>query len=149
MNTSYFLLALAAGAALATQVALNSQLMVAVGTPMQATLISLGVGGSSPHSPTHSSPLSRCPGFASLAAAPWWVWCGGLLGVLYLWATVVASPKLGVAVTFGLVIAGQVVTSMVLDHSGLLNLPVYPASGQRVVGVVLVVACVVVMGLAK
>ena len=59
---------------------------------------------------------------------------------VFLWSTVVASPKLGVAVTFGLVIAGQVVTSLVLDHFGFLNVPIHTASGQRVVGGILIVA---------
>jgi transporter family-2 protein len=80
---------------------------------------------------------------------PWWAWCGGLLGVFYLWATVVVSPKLGVAVTFGLVIAGQVATSMLLDHFGLLNEPVHPATPQRLLGMALVVSGVAVMALAK
>lgn len=148
MNTVYFLLALAAGAALATQVALNSQLKATVGTPMQATLISLCVGAVAAlvYTVAAREPL---PKSASLAAAPWWVWCGGLLGVCYLWATGVSSGKLGVAVTFGLVIAGQVVTSILLDHLGLLNTPVHAASGQRVIGVVIIVAGVVVLALAK
>lgn len=148
MNTIYFGLALVAGVALATQVAINTQLRAAVGSPMQATFISLCVGAVAAltYAVVTREPL---PQAASVTAAPWWVWCGGLLGVFYLWATVVASPKLGVAVTFGLVIAGQVVTSLVLDHFGFLNVPVHPASGQRVVGVVLVVTGVVVMGLAR
>jgi len=148
LNTTYFVLALVAGAALATQVALNTQLRVAVGSPMQATFISLGVGAVAAltYTVVAREPL---PQTASVTAAPWWVWCGGLLGVFYLWATVVSSPKLGVAVTFGLIIAGQVVTSLALDHFGLLNLPVHAASGQRVVGVGLIVAGVVVMGLAR
>jgi transporter family-2 protein len=148
MNTMSFLLALIAGAALATQVALNTQLKAAVGTSMQATLISICVAAvvALAYILVAREPLPRS---ASFAASPWWVWCGGLMGVFYMWSTVVASPKLGVAVTFGLVIAGQVVTSLVLDHFGFLNVPIHTASGQRVVGGILIVAGVAVMGLAK
>lgn len=148
MNTMYFLLALAAGAALATQVALNTQLKATVGSPMQATLISLGIGACVALLYTLLA-REHLPKTTSLLASPWWVWCGGLLGVCYLWATVVAAPKLGVSVTFGLVIAGQVVTALILDHFGLLNLPVHSASVQRVGGVALIVAGVVIMSLSK
>jgi transporter family-2 protein len=148
MNTAYVLLALVAGAALATQVALNTQLKAAVGTPMQATLISLAVGAVAALAYTLVA-RPPWPAAGSLLSSPWWAWCGGLLGVFYLWATVVASPKLGVAVTFGLVIAGQVATSMLLDHLGLLNVPVHPATTRRVLGVALVLAGVAVLAMAK
>ena len=94
MNAVYFLLALAAGAALASQVAINSRLKAAVGRPMQATLISLGVGAAAGFAYTLAA-REPWPKPASLAEAPWWAWCGGQLGVFYLWATVVSSPRLG------------------------------------------------------
>jgi transporter family-2 protein len=148
MNTMYLLLALIAGAALATQVALNSQLKAAVGTPMEATLVSVCVTAVAAfvYILVAREPL---PKFASLAGSPWWVWCGGLMGVFYLWATVVAARKLGVALTSGLFIAGQAVTSLVLDTFGFLNMPIHTASVPRIVGVILIVAGVAVMGLAK
>jgi len=148
MNMLYFTLALFAGAALATQVALNTQLRAAVGTPMQATMISMCIGAFAAFAYTVAA-RHPWPTASSVSSSPWWGWCGGFLGVFYLWATVVCAPRLGVAVTFGLVIAGQVITSLVLDHFGLLSVPVTLASVQRVIGVVLIVVGVVVMGVAK
>jgi transporter family-2 protein len=148
MNTLYFALALVAGAALATQVALNTQLRAAMGSPMQATLISMYIGATAALAYTLVARYPW-PSASSLSSTPWWGWCGGLLGVVYLSATVVCAPRLGVAVTFGLVIAGQVVTSLVLDHFGLLSVPVTAATLQRVIGVGLIVAGVVVMNVVK
>ena len=53
------------------------------------------------------------------------------------------------AATFGLVVARQVVTSLVLDHFGLLGAPARPASGRRVTGALLIVAGVALVAMAK
>ncbi|VTR98733.1 DMT family transporter [Tuwongella immobilis] len=137
MNWVYLLVALVGGIAIAIQVAVNSQLKLFVGSPMQATLISFTIG------------LTACIGFcviaqyrwpawSELAKAPWWAWGGGLLGVFYLGTSIVAARQLGVAATVGTVIAGQVITSLVIDHYGLLGIPVRPASIMRGIGVTLI-----------
>lgn len=148
MNAIYPLLALAAGAALATQVALNGKLKAHLGTPVQATLISLAVGA--------VAALAICliarypwPDRASLLATPWSAWAGGLLGVVYLSATVIVAPRLGVAATFGLVVVGQIVTALVMDHFGLLGVPVNPLSTWKLLGIALVIGGVVVLATAK
>lgn len=148
MNPLYPLLALAAGSALAAQVALNGKLKAHLGTPLQTTLVSLLVGS--------VAALVLClglrypwPSRAGLAAIPWLGWIGGLMGVFYLSATVVAAPRIGVAATFGLVVAGQIVTALVLDHFGLLDVPVNPLTGWKLLGAGLVVAGVIVLATAK
>jgi transporter family-2 protein len=146
MNSIYVILATAAGMALATQVAINSQVRALLGSPMQATMVSLIVSSFAAISYMLYQ-QERLPNLTLLSASPWWMWTGGLMGVFYLWATVVSAPKLGVAVTLGLVIAGQVVTSLIIDHFGLLNVPHNSASLQRIAGVLLIVTGVVVLGL--
>ncbi|MBX9623326.1 MAG: DMT family transporter [Gemmataceae bacterium] len=140
----YIGLGLLAGAALAVQVVLNGRLRTHLGGPMPATLVSLAVGA--------AAALAYClltrapaPTKADLAAAPWWAWAGGLLGVVYLWSAVVAAPRVGVAVTFALVIAGQVITSSIIDHFGLLGADPHPATPARLLGALLVVAGVGLM----
>ena len=46
------------------------------------------------------------------------MWCGGLLGAFYVGATIVLSPRLGAATLFGVIVAGQMATAVVLDHFG-------------------------------
>ncbi len=64
------------------------------------------------------------PVLSDVAGAPWWVWVGGLLGAFYVAASIILTPRLGAANTVTLIIAGQVLASMVLDQFGLLSLPV-------------------------
>ena len=115
---------------------------------MEATLISVCVTATAAFVYILVARASRCPGPLRWRVRRW-VWCGGLMGVLYLWATVVAARKLGVVLTSGLFIAGQAVTRCAFDTFGFLNLPIHTASVPRIVGVILIVAGVAIMALVK
>lgn len=58
------------------------------------------------------------PSPAELVRAPITVWLGGLLAVLYILAIVLVTPKLGVGRMTVLIVAGQVLAAVVLDHFG-------------------------------
>ena len=63
-----------------------------------------------------------------------------MVGACYIMAAVAYSSKLGAAGWLGLVVAGQVVTSVVLDHFGLVGFAVHPLNFWRGVGVALLLA---------
>ena len=54
-------------------------------------------------------------------------------------ATIVLIPRLGAATTVGLILAGQVVPSVVIDHFGLIRVPVHELNVPRLIGAVLIV----------
>ena len=60
-------------------------------------------------------------------------------------ATLVLIPRLGVAMTFALVTAGQMIFTLVIDHYGLLGVPVREISLMRIGGIVLITAGVVLI----
>jgi transporter family-2 protein len=132
-------LALLAGAALPVQFSINAQLRNAVGGPVMAAAISFVVGTLCL---LVAFVVSRqpMPRGARLADAPWWVWTGGALGATYVLLSIVLLPRIGAATTVGLIVAGQMVTALVLDHYGLLNVPVHRISVVRVLGAILVIA---------
>jgi transporter family-2 protein len=147
-RTIYLLAALAGGAILPVQVALNTLLRRYVGEPMQVTFISYLAG-------TLAS-LVICfalryplPASTALAQSSWWMWIGGCLGTLYVWSTIFATPKIGAALALALTIAGQMIAAMLLDHYGAIGLARYPASPTRIAGVVLVVIGVSLVGYVK
>ena len=63
----------------------------------------------------------------------------GLLGALYVLATIIVIPRLGAATTVGLILAGQVLASIVIDHFGLIRVPVHELNIPRLAGAVLIV----------
>ena len=73
-------------------------------------------------------------------ATPWWAWTGGLCGAVVLSATTIVAPRLGTASMIALVMAGQVFCSIVLDHYGLLGLPVLPVNSRRLTAATLLLA---------
>jgi transporter family-2 protein len=134
MTGALVVIALLAGAVLPMQAAINAQLRYAVGSPVLAALISFTVGTLSlfAYALAERAPV---PDGRLLTQAPWWVWSGGLLGAAYVFAAVVVTPRLGVAALLGLALAGQSIAALILDHYGLLGLPVRPLSWERVGGV--------------
>ena len=77
--------------------------------------------------------------------APPTAWLGGVLGAFFVASTVILLPRLGVALTFGLVVAGQMLITLFYDHFGLLGLDVKPMSFGRVIGVLLVIGGVILI----
>ena len=72
-------------------------------------------------------------------------WIGGLLGAFFVAAAVTLVPRLGVAMTFSLIIAGQMLVTLVIDHFGLLGVPETKVSLARVAGILLITAGVVLI----
>ncbi|AUT01064.1 hypothetical protein CLI64_11995 [Nostoc sp. CENA543] len=147
-RTIYLLAALAGGAILPVQVALNTLLRRYVGEPMQVTFISYLAG-------TLAS-LAIClvaqypiPAAAVLSQTSWWMWIGGCLGTLYVWSTIFATPKIGASLALALTIAGQMIAALFLDHYGALGLTKFAASPTRIAGVVFVVVGVSLVAYAK
>jgi bacterial/archaeal transporter family-2 protein len=144
----YLLAALAGGAILPVQVALNTLLRRYVGEPMQVTFVSYLAG-------TLASLviclLSRysLPATTSLAQTSWWMWIGGCLGTLYVWSTIFATPRIGASLALALTISGQMIAALFLDHFGAIGLTKYAANPTRIAGVVLVVLGVSLVAYAK
>lgn len=143
------LAALVAGAVLSVQVIVNSQALkrFQFESPLQATLLNF-VGGGLVLGVVCLACRFSWPGPERIAAAPWWIWCGGLFGILYITVSVLLSPRLGVALFFTLVVAGQMLCAIVLDHFGLLGSDVKPVNLGRIAGVLLVLVGVYVVSLS-
>lgn len=141
--TAYLVTALI-GAALAVQVGLNAVMRGHVGSAGAAALINFLVGTAAL---AIAMLLTRTP-FPSgtqLAGAPWWAWLAGLSGAAYVAASAVVGPMIGGAAFVALIVAGQMVCSMTLDHFGVLGFPERPVDVARVLGAALVVLGVVLL----
>jgi bacterial/archaeal transporter family-2 protein len=74
------------------------------------------------------------------AGAPWTLYLGGLFGFVIIASLALVFPKIGAAHAVALMVAGQCVAALVVDHFGLMGMPRDPLTIQRVVGVALVAA---------
>ncbi|MBS7458016.1 DMT family transporter [Coralloluteibacterium stylophorae] len=72
-----------------------------------------------------------------LGAVPWWGWCGGLIGALFVFAGTALVPRLGAGGLICLIVFGQMVGALLLDHFGVLG-QVRAVDPLRVVGAALV-----------
>lgn len=71
------------------------------------------------------------------AEAPWYVYLGGLLGVIIVYMVARSIPPLGVAVATTAIIVGQVLTACLIDHLGMFGLNKVPFTWHRVAGTAL------------
>ena len=136
--------ALVAGMAVPTQFAINTQLRQVVGGTVVAAALSFLVGTVILFAAAVVVNRS-VPDLGSMMSAPPWMYLGGLLGAFYICASIVLTPRLGVATTIGLILAGQVIASMAIDHFGLFGVSVQPASIPRVLGALLIIVGVAVV----
>jgi transporter family-2 protein len=79
------------------------------------------------------------PSAAELLGAPKTVWLGGAIATLYILAVVWVTPRLGVATTAVLIISGQLVMAVALDHFGAFGTARSPVSALRAAGLALVI----------
>lgn len=136
----YYLLAFFSGVAATLQAGVNGKLQTAIGTPLLAACISFAVGcvglGLAYLVAVYFNWQPLPPGGAFGQTAPW-MWFGGLLGALFVFSTIVCVPEIGFASLFNLIISGQILFSIIIDHYGLLGAPVHALSPARLGGVVL------------
>ncbi len=130
-------LALGVGIAMAFQTAINSQLREYLHSPLQAALLSFTVGTIVLALMVFLQSAEK-PSVAELANIPWLLWIGGCLGVYAISMSIYTAPKLGFLTFSGLVIFGQLVISMLLDHFGWLGTDKTPINWQRLLGSIII-----------
>ena len=140
----YLLMAIIAGSLLPTQAGINSQLNLWTRSPVLAAIISFAVGtlSLSIFALVSGVPI---PAAAGLGRYPWWIWTGGFMGAFFVVSTVILAPKLGAAPMISLIIAGQMLASILLDHFGMLGYPMHPLNIWRFIGVAFIVGGVVLI----
>lgn len=134
---------LVGGALTALQGPTNARLAAAVNSPVNAALISFAVGTVALM--IVAAVLQSRPDVAAARALPWTSWLGGLYGAVFVVAAAYAVPKLGVATTVTLMIAGQMLLSLVLDHFGFMGMPRQPVSPARIAGVMMLIGGVLLV----
>jgi transporter family-2 protein len=137
MNIVYCLFVFIAGIGMSFQAAVNNQLAQgAAGNSLLAACISFVIGsifltcivlftsGS-----THV--------FSGLAGQPLWRFTGGFLGALGVFSMVFFMPRIGLANVLTLMIAGQLIAAIFIDHFGLVGSLIHRVSAIKMIGIII------------
>ncbi len=76
-------------------------------------------------------------GIVNAFRAPFWMWAGGAMGLIVVFAITFAQPRIGATATIGILIAGQLAMGAVIDRLGLFGVDQIAISWPRAVGIVL------------
>lgn len=145
MNPSWIvmLLVILAGGATALQAPTNARLAGAMASPVNAAVVSFLIGTAALG--LLALTLQTRPDAAAVRTLPWWTWIGGLYGAIFVVCAAWSVPRLGVALTVILMVAGQILVSVLLDHFGALGVPKQPLNLTRIAGVALVIGGVLLV----
>ena len=138
-------LGLLAGMLLPVQVGFNNPLKQALGSALLPAFITFSTGSFFLFAYGF---LSRVPAplGAALARIPWWNWVGGgLCGALFITLIILLGSRLGASVLFALVVGGELLMSIVLDHFGWLGFHAHAVSPGRFAGAALLVVGVILI----
>jgi transporter family-2 protein len=128
-------LAVAAGVAGSVQVAVMSRLGARIGVLEAigfATLLSAVLAVAGLLVVRHS-----LAGVGHAVHQPWWTLTGGVVGLFIVFTITYAGPRIGVAATVGVLIAGQLVMGAAIDRWGLLGTRQIALRWPRLLGIVL------------
>ena len=137
--STLLILGLAGGVAMASQAGINAQLRQYMHSPYQAAFFSFLVGTLILGVVVLLQTGSR-PQFQELMAVPYWLWIGGLLGAFGVSVAIILAPRLGAVNLTIIIVCGQLIASLILDHFGWLGFEKHSINWQRIGGVMLVIA---------
>ena len=131
-------LAVAAGLAGSIQVALMSRLGERIGV-LEAlafsTLLTAAIAFVILLLARHS-----VAGFERAVHQPWWMLLGGVMGLIIVFSITYAGPRIGVAATVGILIAGQLTMGAAIDRWGLFGSDRIALHWPRILGIALLAA---------
>lgn len=130
------LFAVVAGAFLPLQAGVNATLAKFVGGAVRASFVSFAIGAVVL---LVVVALFYRGEHARAGHAPWWAWVGGALGAFYVTSTVVVPPRVGATAFFGVLVAAQLVMSVLADQFGWLAFEQRSITPLRALGVLMLV----------
>ena len=83
---------------------------------------------------------SSLAGVRDALREPPWLWTGGAISLFIILAMTVAGPRIGIAATLGILIAGNLVMGALIDQLGLFGLDRVPIGWPRALGILLLAA---------
>ncbi|HEU4680340.1 MAG TPA: DMT family transporter [Gemmatimonadales bacterium] len=134
------LLALASGALIPVQAAANAALSRSIQGNVPFAALTLFLVAALATTLAVIGAGSPVPSGLELRSAPWWSYSGGLIVAFYVLTITFLAPRLGVGNAIALVVTGQVLSALTIDHFGLLRSLTFPLTASRLLGAGLMIA---------
>jgi bacterial/archaeal transporter family-2 protein len=128
------LFAILAGISNPLQSGSNSELMKATNAPVVAAFVVYAIGSVCLLACIPLFGFSAREAFGKLSGVPWWAFIGGICNALFLMASLLVTKRLGSGTFTVLVVVSAVLTSLALDHFGLLGFEVRSVTWPRFLG---------------
>lgn len=140
MRNLLLIIPLLVGMGVVLQSGANTQLREVLGNPFLAALISFTTGALSLFIVniligTDPSLLSS----ENILNTRWWMWVGGIMGAFFITSVIFIAPMIGPTRLFALIIASQLIFSVIVDHYGWMGFDVQPMNIKKVLGVLLLI----------
>ncbi|MBC7850465.1 MAG: DMT family transporter [Chitinophagaceae bacterium] len=137
MKYLFYVLPILAGVAMAVQSGINGQLRASLNHPMLAAFISF-IGGTVALAILLAF-SKQMPSTQVIGSIDWYKFTGGLLGVFVVYIVLLSVQEIGASNMFVLIVAGQLLAAMLMDHFAVLGMRENPISTQKLVGILLVI----------
>jgi transporter family-2 protein len=134
----FLVLALITGALIPIQAATNAAFSRSIGNPLITGLMVFVVGLIGMLLVVFLS-KTGFPPRQQLISAPAYGYLGGLIVATYVVMITILVPKIGVGPSIGLIVTGQIICAVAIDHFGLFNVAVRHVSFTRGVGMLLMI----------
>lgn len=140
MNWIFLFFAFLIGISNAVQSGVNAQLRESLNSPILAALTSFLVGLVVLLIAFACFNQHPVPGISDFKQVSWTRYLGGLMGAFYVLTVIFIIRDIGPANMICMVVAGQMVAAITVDHYGLQGFAVHQITLPRVAGAVLLVA---------
>ncbi|HEY8258226.1 MAG TPA: DMT family transporter [Gemmatimonadales bacterium] len=138
-----WLLALVSGALIPVQAAANAALSRSTHGNIPFAALSLFLVACAISLLAVMSSGAPLPPWAELRSAPWWSYSGGLIVAFYVFTITFLAPRLGVGAAISLIVTGQILAALAIDHFGLMRSLEVPVTPSRLAGAALMIIGVV------
>lgn len=134
------LFAVLSGGVMSIQSTINASLGQHLKTPFQAVLVNFSVGLLVLIVLVLIIMNKHLPEVKVLSNIPWYLFFGGVLGVIVVSSVVWLTPQIGITNYMAGAIIGQLIVSAFIDHFGIMNVPVQHISWERGLGILLLLS---------
>jgi transporter family-2 protein len=142
------IVAVAVGAAVPMQSAINAQMAQVQGHPLYGALANTLTASAVLASLVIALRLPP-PDLRGAAAGPWWLWTGGVIGAAFVFGALFVAPRIGAAAFAAATIFGSAVAALAIDHFGWFGFAERALSPVRLAGAACLLAGVALLQIER